>query len=111
MSQRRSPFVTSRLVLALALALMGSLTQAQEPALRDQILKLLARAGEPLTRAALRSALHVNNQRLGDALERLGHLFHAEKEECQAPEEPHQQGSDSQVVSLEEEGAESQCTH
>jgi len=42
-----------------------------EPHLREQVLELLARSGEALTRAALRSALRVNNQRLGDELEDL----------------------------------------
>ncbi len=32
---------------------------------------MLSLAGEPLTRAALRARLRVNNQRLGDTLERL----------------------------------------
>jgi hypothetical protein len=48
-----------------------AVSQIMEPGLREQILAMLARRGEPLTRAALRSALRVNNQRLGDALERL----------------------------------------
>jgi RecA-family ATPase len=52
---------------------------ALQPTLGEQIIELLAVATEPLTRAALRSALRVNNLRLGDALERLERSSHIER--------------------------------
>ena len=52
---------------------------ALQPTVGEQILELLARATQPLTRAALRSALRINNLRLGDALERLERSGHVER--------------------------------
>ena len=45
--------------------------QQQEPRLEKQILEALESTSEPMTRAALRARLRVNNQRLGYTLDRL----------------------------------------
>lgn len=45
--------------------------RGQQPDLQQQVLDLLAQAGQPLTRTALRARLAVNNQRLGEVLEQL----------------------------------------
>ena len=44
------------------------------PSLQDRILETLTRSAEPITRTALRSLLGVQNQRLGQALEKLENL-------------------------------------
>ena len=49
------------------------LPAATAPALSDRILGVLGTTAEPITRAALRAQLRVNNQRLGDALRMLEH--------------------------------------
>lgn len=46
-------------------------TNRPQQSLDQQVLDLLGRAGEPLTRTALRARLGVNNQRLGEALGQL----------------------------------------
>lgn len=46
-------------------------TNRQQQSLDQQVLQVLGRAGEPLTRTALRARLGVNNQRLGEALGQL----------------------------------------
>lgn len=45
--------------------------QSSEPSLDASVLRLLGDANAPMTRSALRVALRVRNERLGDALERL----------------------------------------
>lgn len=45
----------------------------QEPALHDRVVTAIRRAGRPLSRAQLRDALRVNNNRLGSVLAELEH--------------------------------------
>ena len=49
----------------------GTALTATSPDLDDAILRALSSATEPISRAALRAALRVRNERLGDALARL----------------------------------------
>jgi hypothetical protein len=56
---------------AAALRVLVSASKDERPDLEALLLERLAASAEPLTRAALRESLRVNNQRLGDALERL----------------------------------------
>jgi len=58
---------------ATSLRVLSSPPQAHRPDLDQLLLDRLAPAGEPISRAALRAELRVNNQRLGEALERLEH--------------------------------------
>ncbi len=58
---------------AACLRVLSPVPQGDRPDLQELLLDRLAPGGEPLSRAALRAALRVNNQRLGEALERLEH--------------------------------------
>lgn len=56
----------TRLEVARVVSTSGELSAERTPAAR--VLDALRAAGKPLTRAAVRHAVHINNQRLGDVL-------------------------------------------